>query len=93
MRYQFSYPGRDGEHQTFTSGCPQIAEIMLLGNIDIPRLSPAMHVAFQERYGRVRGEFEKLLRGHADQPTGESESGIPGLTIHIRQDPDLGVVQ
>lgn len=66
---------------------------MLLGNVDIPRLSPDIHAAFQERYGRMRGEFEKLLRRKADLSSGEVESGIPGLTIRIRQDSALGVVQ
>lgn len=92
MRYEFSWKA-DGESRRFTSGCPQIAEVMLLGNIDIPRLSPAIHGAFEERFGQVRGKFEELLRRHADQPSGEVESGIPGLTIHIRKDSALEVVQ
>lgn len=92
MRYEFSWTA-DGESRRFTSGCPQIAEIMLLGNVDIPRLSPSMHAAFQERYGRVRGEFENLLRRHTDQSHGDVASGIPGLTIHVRSDSALEVVQ
>ncbi len=88
MLYEFSW-GKGPEAKTFTTGCPDVAEVMLKNNVDSPRMPADLHAAFYAQYGE-RGALESLLTSH---PLGMVESEVPGLTIRIRRDMGLETVQ
>lgn len=95
MHYELSWPGKESKTETFRTGCPKIAEIMLLSGADIPRMRPDVHEKFVERFGGKRGEFEAILVRHAqDNRGGAIDSQVEGVTIHVRNsDNDLQTMQ
>lgn len=94
MRYEFSWKN-EGETRTFTSGCPHVAEVMMLNGCDTPRMPAELHDAVRARFGTVRGQLEQFLLLSADRPFDwqSIDSGVPGLSIKIHNDTNMRFVQ
>ncbi len=60
----------------------------MLSGADIPRMAPDAHAALRSRFGKVRGELERLLRDAVSQASfiGSIESGVPNISIRVQTD-------
>lgn len=87
MRIELSWKDTEGQHRSFMTGCPKIAEAMLRSSADFPQVTADMKQAFRERYGSVLGSFEQLIRQEMEKPHFDAiETEIPGLTVRVRTD-------
>jgi hypothetical protein len=87
MRIELSWKDTDGQHRSFMTGCPKIAEAMLRSGSDFPQVTPDIKQAFRERYGSLLGSFEQHLRDQMQKtPVVSIETNIPGLTVRVKKD-------
>ncbi len=84
MKYHFSWL-KDEKLETFTTCCPQMAEVMMRSQADFPKRTPEIQADFVRLYGEEKGKFEKLLREihpHT-QILGEIRTGIANLSVKL----------
>lgn len=87
MRIELSWKDTEGQHKSFATGCPKIAESMLRSSTDFPQVTADMKQAFRDKYGSTLGSFEEVLRDQIGKsPLGSIETAIPGLTVRVKTD-------
>ncbi len=92
MSIELSWKDTEGQHKSFTTGCPKIAESMLRSSTDFPQVTADMKEAFRDQYGNVLGRFEEVLREQmAKKPLFSIETGIPGLTVRVKNDEGVAI--